>query len=326
MKICYTSDLHGDQNAYRQLLDLVEKHQPTVLLLGGDLCPTVFEANAIDIQRRFLSTVFYRFVETIHSTSQVYWASGNHDLCGAFDVLNSFEKQGLMMRSDLRWLAIGESWQVLGFPFGPVSNWVYKDWERRDDDQSAKLPGPAVSYASYSGNITEVKTREFMNSYPSLFSELMALPEPVDASRAILLAHSPPYRSGLDKCAFGKHVGSRALCNYLLGSPCAVACHGHVHESPYMTGCWTSTVGGTLCVNPGQWGSTLHAITFDTMDVASTLTHTLFGRTGEKKIHHQSAFAIRRELERTRPRTSNSCPPAERQLIKRLLGLLTRRT
>jgi Icc-related predicted phosphoesterase len=31
-----------------------------------------------------------------------------------------------------------------------------------------------------------------------------------------------------------------------------LALHGHIHESPEMSGCWTAHIGNTICVQPGE--------------------------------------------------------------------------
>jgi len=53
--------------------------------------------------------------------------------------------------------------------------------------------------------------------------------------------------------------------------------HGHIHESPMVSGSYAERIGRTLCVNPGQSPERLHAVIFDTDDPYTTLVHTVFG-------------------------------------------------
>ena len=39
--------------------------------------------------------------------------------------------------------------------------------------------------------------------------------------------------------------------------------HGHIHDSPKVTGQFQSTIGKTIAANPGQSGSTLHHLIID---------------------------------------------------------------
>jgi Icc-related predicted phosphoesterase len=53
--------------------------------------------------------------------------------------------------------------------------------------------------------------------------------------------------------------------------------HGHVHESPAVSGGYADRIGRTLCVNPGQTTERLHAVVFDTRNPSATMNHTVFG-------------------------------------------------
>jgi Icc-related predicted phosphoesterase len=62
--------------------------------------------------------------------------------------------------------------------------------------------------------------------------------------------------------------------------------HGHIHESPAVSGSYADRIGRTLCVNPGQSPDRLHAVIFDTDDLCATMCHTIFandrlGKTNE---------------------------------------------
>ena len=41
MKICYTSDLHGEMQVYRQLFELARDSSAEIIALGGDLLPSL---------------------------------------------------------------------------------------------------------------------------------------------------------------------------------------------------------------------------------------------------------------------------------------------
>ncbi|TFF87275.1 MAG: hypothetical protein EU550_03525 [Promethearchaeota archaeon] len=63
----------------------------------------------------------------------------------------------------------------------------------------------------------------------------------------------PPSNSGLDVCSDGKGVGSKAIYNFLSNPPYPLlSLHGHIHESPNISGVWKTKKGKTICIQPGQ--------------------------------------------------------------------------
>jgi Icc-related predicted phosphoesterase len=71
------------------------------------------------------------------------------------------------------------------------------------------------------------------------------------AGPLILMSHTPPHRTKLDRILFGAHVGSSAVRAFLerhslAGHPIALCLCGHIHESA-----GEDQVAGAACVNPG---------------------------------------------------------------------------
>ena len=87
---------------------------------------------------------------------------------------------------------------------------------------------------------------------PTIEDELNRLPEPSSMSQGIYVIHMPPSRLGLDVCANGSEVGSKALYNFLERNQPKLSLHGHIHESPETSGRWHANLGNTLCIQPGQ--------------------------------------------------------------------------
>jgi putative phosphoesterase len=64
----------------------------------------------------------------------------------------------------------------------------------------------------------------------------------------VLLSHTPPLKTNVDKIFLGLHVGSKALRTYIEKfQPDLVIC-GHVHEARGV-----DTIGKTLVINPGPF-------------------------------------------------------------------------
>ena len=94
MKIFFTTDLHGSKWHYDLLQKFIQQEKPDVLLLGGDQCPSAFGEGAIAKQKQWLEMEFRIFLEAIHPICKTVWTSGNHDLCGALNVLEDLQRDG----------------------------------------------------------------------------------------------------------------------------------------------------------------------------------------------------------------------------------------
>jgi Icc-related predicted phosphoesterase len=92
------------------------------------------------------------------------------------------------------------------------------------------------------------------------------------------MLHSPPRDTHCDLIGARVHVGSRAIRTFVeRRQPPLVLC-GHIHESPRISGAWRDTIGRTVVVNPGQFGTVrLCGAWFDPRRIGETLRHTVFG-------------------------------------------------
>ena len=73
-------------------------------------------------------------------------------------------------------------------------------------------------------------------------------------------------------------MGSRESRRFLERRRPLLALHGHIHESPAISGRFAERLGSTICVNAGQrMGSALHAVWFGLDDIPGTLTHSVLG-------------------------------------------------
>jgi len=82
-------------------------------------------------------------------------------------------------------------------------------------------------------------------------------------SHSIYVIHMPPSRLGLDVCANGSEVGSKAIHNFLERNQPLLSLHGHIHESPETSGKWRAKLGNALCIQPGR----LTPFTYVTIDL-----------------------------------------------------------
>jgi Icc-related predicted phosphoesterase len=94
--------------------------------------------------------------------------------------------------------------------------------------------------------------------------------------------HSPPFGTRLDLIQGGKSAGSRSIKTFIEKNQPLLTLHGHIHESPELSGAYMDRIGETLSINPGQFIWTnrdvpkLHAVTFEIENVEGTLSHNCF--------------------------------------------------
>jgi Icc-related predicted phosphoesterase len=116
--------------------------------------------------------------------------------------------------------------------------------------------------------VTESEVR-----YGTMQEDLESLVGDRSLDRAIMLFHSPPYKSALDRAALdGRmvdfvpmdvHVGSIAIQRLISRRQPLVTLHGHVHESARMTGEWSTRLGATHAFSGAHDGPELALVRFD---------------------------------------------------------------
>ncbi len=87
---------------------------------------------------------------------------------------------------------------------------------------------------------------------PTMEETLENLQKPTQGYKGIYIFHDPPYGIGLDNCKNGEKVGSKAMTEFIRNSGAYMSLHGHIHESPDISGNWCAQIGKTICIQPGQ--------------------------------------------------------------------------
>ena len=76
-----------------------------------------------------------------------------------------------------------------------------------------------------------------------------------EAPFKVLVSHSPPWQTRLDRTFMGQHVGSPAVKDFLEGGGADLCICGHIHESA-----GEDRIGTTLCVNLGPFRNGKYAV------------------------------------------------------------------
>jgi len=289
MKLIYTSDLHGEIRLYQELLSLITSSSPDVIALGGDLLPSFpptkryedMVPNQKTFVHDFLFLFFKRVLETT-SVKDIFLIPGNWDL--GYSYLFKEPTEGLIDLS-LRSYRLENGYELIGYPFVPPTPFRPKDYEKMDDPESAWPPQKNPSYiraSDQTDQLTPIDPYLYLRQRETIQEDLNRFPKPLYQRRAIYIMHSPPFGTRLDSIQRGKSAGSRSIQAFIEEHQPLLTLHGHIHESPELSGAYFDRIGETLSINPGQsvWTgrefSKLHAVTFEMENVEGTLKHTCF--------------------------------------------------
>jgi hypothetical protein len=148
-----------------------------------------------------------------------------------------------------------------------------KDGERLDLPGD-KLPANlSTAWRSQGRKVVVVNPAGHFHGEKSIAEELDTLPLPTADRKLILVIHSPPWNTGLDVLFDGTHVGSRAVRSFIEKYRPLLVLHGHIHESPEVSGIWIEHLGPTVCINPGHSPQRLHGVYFDLDDLPGEFEH-----------------------------------------------------
>jgi len=277
MRCLYTSDVHGNRRIYDRLFEVARTEHPGAVLLGGDLTPLIPPLDhMIGAQRRCLTE--YLLPECAKLTAagtRVLLIPGNDDLRMNDDVLEQGHADGAWELVEERAAPLG-AYTLVGCGKISATPNLFKDREYWDVERYKSRQPEATAPTHEVGLRTverdeadlEITLREILDR---TFAEV---PE---GAPTILMAHVPPADTKTDVLYDGRHVGSEAVRAAIETRRPALSLHGHIHESPDMSGAWQDSVGETPVVNAGSschagGDAKLHLVRFDTDDIAATLT------------------------------------------------------
>jgi Icc-related predicted phosphoesterase len=287
MKILFAADLHGETQLYHELFDLIQGASSEILTLGGDLLPSFAPSkkyeDMIPNQKTFIDQHLLPWVQTLIQKTgvrRIFLIPGNWDLGYPYLLRNAPESLVDLSQKVYR-LPDGYEW--VGYPFVPPTPFRPKTYERMDDRESPWPPQKNPSYvrlAEQDDQVTAIDPFVYFRQKRTIEEDLQRLASPADQKKAIYVMHSPPYGTRLDLTHEGHHVGSKAIRTFVERNQPLLTLHGHIHESPEVSGSFVDKIGETFSVNPGQFTSRrrdrfeLHAVTFELERLGGTLSHT----------------------------------------------------
>jgi uncharacterized protein len=251
MKVIFVTDLHGSHWKYDRLFRIAVDSRVQIVINAGDMLP---KGEALLRQGDFIDSFLDRYFEKFNNAGIYYLCYlGNDDLmihdrlfekiCRKYHFIVSLAQRKYDING---YEFIGINW-VVDYPFR------LKDRCRVDSKDYVFQNQLGKGLLSTEKGFRELKDwPAYARSLPTIQDELTALVRPQNMNKTIYVIHMPPAKLGLDKCYGGVEVGSKAVYDFIEKNQPLLALHGHIHESPQMTGKWVEKLGKTICIQPGQ--------------------------------------------------------------------------
>jgi Icc-related predicted phosphoesterase len=270
----FVSDLHGSPDRYNTLFAVVEEEKPRGVFLGGDLLPHHWaeRVGGEDFIDGVLLPSFVSLrVKLADAAPRVFVILGNDDDRASEQAFLKGEEAGLWSYAHERWGSL-DSHPVVGYAYVPPTPFLLKDWERYDVSRftDAGCVSPEQGQRTVPVDPDEIR-------FGTIAADLLQLTKDRDLEDAVCLFHSPPYRTDLDRAALdGRtvdhapldvHVGSIAIQRFIEDRQPLLTLHGHIHESPRLTGTWRQRIGRTHAFTAAHDGPELALVRFDLDDL-----------------------------------------------------------
>eukprot|EP00029_Vermamoeba_vermiformis_P013593 TRINITY_DN8514_c0_g1_i1.p1 TRINITY_DN8514_c0_g1~~TRINITY_DN8514_c0_g1_i1.p1 ORF type:complete len:327 (+),score=18.91 TRINITY_DN8514_c0_g1_i1:3-983(+) len=282
IRICYTADLHGNINQYKNLYKLAVGTNSDYILIGGDLNPknpwksTEKEVwgKLVPHQRDFLLNKLVPELNSWKGNIPTYFTFGNADFADNYD---AFELQlasistGSFQILQNGFADLKDGYRLFGYPYVPLSPFWTKDYEKKDftDPTANKSASTYEGVISFDAMLHEYRVPEdecdsIENDFKMLWGDSKAL----NFEKLIGMIHAPPANTCIDVNSKKCHVGSHAIRNAIHTYQPLITLHGHIHETVMMSGRYREFIGNTSCYGVGNfWGpDPVMAIIVDTSE------------------------------------------------------------
>lgn len=259
-RIVYASDLHASIAHYETLFETALQVEADAVVLGGDLLPD--DLSGVNLARTQIGWVEQALAPAlvryrVRGGQRVIAIGGNHDTVLGMEAM---ARTAIVEVINGRAVELGR-WTFVGCAHTPPTPFIVKDFERRDDPDATVEPQPPTAWVSGPDGMVATSPLDHFKHKPSITEELHRLP--FAEGRTAIVAHCPPWETTLDKMYGPRHIGSRAMRRFIEERQPQMTLHGHIHESPQLTGEYSALIGSTLSLNAGQGGRTLHLLTIE---------------------------------------------------------------
>ena len=258
MQIVALSDLHGIRSRFEKARRLVDKGIEA-LLLGGDIA----QNGSPDFQQANVRACFEILLSGKKDT-RIFVIPGNDDWKVVEETLR--EMPEVAVPTD-RAYPLDDSFFIIGYPYVPITPFLFKDYEKWDDDRNPEMPAdPAELESAMIANRLNLggyRTRgleryEFdfdpADRKDNISADMKKLAGLNDPQKTVYLFHCPPF--GFFDFGMGiegrVHIGSRSIAEFIRKNDPWLTIHGHSHEAvSVMKGEFTFCIGKSIGVAVG---------------------------------------------------------------------------
>lgn len=268
------SDLHGIHSRFEKARRLLDQGIE-VLLLDGDLA----QNGSPEYQQANIRACF-EILLSGKKGARIFAIPGNDDWKIVENTLR--EIPGVVVPLD-RAYPLSDSFSIVGYPYVPITPFLFKDYEKWDDDCYPDLPAdPAqleAAMIAHRLNLDGYRTRgleryEFRfdpgDRNDNISADMKTLAQLSDPLRTVYLFHCPPFGFfdfGMGIGTGGRvHIGSRSVAEFIHKNDPWLTIHGHSHEAvSVMDGEFTFSIGGSrgVAVGAGNDPSVLNGVVID---------------------------------------------------------------
>jgi len=283
MKILYTSDIHVDPDHLERLLAAIGHSHTDAVIIGGDLIPArewTF-ASAIKTQRQWILRILLPRLALFNQQFpgiSFFFDFGNDDLAANRPLFK--EKDGNHFNLiHGKVVEINPDLAMAGYMMVRPTPFTLKDWEKMDCpdqpglDNDTRLSGAKTE--------TGVERRyQLKLSDGTMEEDLAQLTDTLEKTPwqdrpFLFVSHCPPADTSLDILSDGRHAGSLAIRRFIEhwgpSGRLRASFHGHIHESPWMSGQVFDRIEGVPCFNAGQKPGQLRALLFDSTNMETSI-------------------------------------------------------
>ena len=245
---------NGWAKGYEQVFQSALDKNISTIINGGDMLPK--GSHLISSQQLFIEEYLPSYFETLSASGIHYYGMfGNDDcrsvLCYWQELLDNYSNAHDLTES---WQNIGDKFTIRGCNYVPDHPFGLKDWsvlDTRNFVRPRQYTYPVISEKDTFRKIDNITL--FFDNRPT-FQELLddLADDAPSCDRVILVCHVPPAKTALGVIGDGTDVGSVALVKWIQKHQPLLTLHGHIHESPKVTGEHTAKLGRTIAHQPGQ--------------------------------------------------------------------------
>ena len=237
MTVAVFADLHGIPSRFEKIRRLVDEGTKTILLAGD-----IASSGPPNFQRTNVKQCFDILLAGKPDV-RIYSIPGNDDWRIVEETMREFPVVSVPMD---RAYPLDDAYSVVGYPYVPITPFMYKDYEKWDDERYPEMPSdpadvePAMiarqlNLEGYRSRGLELYAFRFdpAERADNISADMKKLAGLSNPRKTVYLFHCPPF--GHFDFAFSLegrvHIGSRAIAGFIRENSPWLTIHGHSHEA-----------------------------------------------------------------------------------------------